>query len=101
MRALAFGTLALLSLGLGGCLNEENGLSQEVVATGTVHFVDLEGGFYGLVAEDGARYLPLNLPKNFQAEGMRVRFRGKLRPEVVTIQQWGTPLELLEIERAP
>ena len=32
------------------------------------------GGFYGIVADDGERYLPADLPQEFRADGLRVRF---------------------------
>ncbi|VAX34664.1 hypothetical protein MNBD_NITROSPIRAE03-1102, partial [hydrothermal vent metagenome] len=31
-----------------------------------VKWIPLEGGFYGLVAKDGRRFLPLNLPPEFR-----------------------------------
>lgn len=96
MRPLAWTALLTLSLTLSGCLPAGR---LAVTGSGTVHFVDLEGGFFGLVADDGTRYLPLNLPPAFRVDGLRVRFRGRPRPEVVTVTQWGTPLELLEIGR--
>ena len=66
---------------------------------GTIQFFDLEGGFYGLVADDGARYDPLNLDEAFQQDGLRVRFRARLRTGVMTIRQWGKPVEILEMAR--
>lgn len=66
---------------------------------GRVQYVDLEGGFYGIVTEDGTRYNPLNLEAAYQEDGITVRFRGVRQEDVVTIQMWGTPLRLMEIER--
>lgn len=68
-----------------------------VSATGTVRYVDLEGGFYGIVSRDDQRYLPQNLPDSLRHDGRHVRFRGTLQRDVVTIQQWGTPIELIDI----
>ena len=70
-----------------------------VVGVGTITFFDLEGGFYGLVADDGARYDPLNLDEAFRQDGLRVRFRAKLRTGVMTIRQWGKPVEIQEMSR--
>ncbi len=71
----------------------------QVAGVGTIQFFDLEGGFYGLVADDGARYDPLNLDEAFQQDGLRVRFRARLRTGVLTIRQWGKPVEILEMAR--
>ena len=70
-----------------------------VSGVGVVTYVDLEGGFYGIVVGDSARYNPLNLDAAFQEDGLRVRFRGVLQTDVMTTQMWGTPLEILEITR--
>lgn len=80
----------------GSAAAEEEGF---VAGTGTIVYQDLEGGFYGLIADaDSARYNPINLEASFQEDGLRVRFEG--RPaDVMTVQMWGTPLELTRIER--
>lgn len=79
-----------------GCTGGEEGT---VTGTGTVTYIDLEGGFYGIVADDGTHYLPLDLDPAFAQDGLRVRFT--LRPvDVATIQQWGTPAEVVSIETA-
>lgn len=65
--------------------------------TGTIQYIDLEGGFFGIVADDGAKYLPINLDEAFQKDGMRVRFEAE-PVDVMTIYQWGTPVRLLSIE---
>ena len=70
-----------------------------VSGVGVVTYVDLEGGFYGIVVGDSTRYNPLNLDAAFQEDGLRVRFRGVLQTDVMTTQMWGTPLEILEITR--
>ena len=70
-----------------------------VSGVGTITFFDLEGGFYGLVADDGARYDPMNLDEAFQQDGLRVRFRARLQTGVMTIRQWGKPVEIVEIAR--
>ena len=73
--------------------------SDQARGVGTITFFDLEGGFYGLVADDGARYDPMNLDEAFKEDGLRVRFHVRLRTGVMTIRQWGKPAEILEITR--
>jgi hypothetical protein len=68
-----------------------------VEGTGVIHYVDLEGGFYGLTAETGARYFPMDLPEHVTRDGQRVRFRIRVRSDVMTVTMWGTPAEVLEI----
>jgi hypothetical protein len=91
---LAIGAAALAC----GCLDAGTGPEAAITASGTVTYIDLEGGFYGIVASDGARYLPLNLPAEFREDGLSVSFEAEPEEDVATIQQWGTPVTLLSIE---
>lgn len=91
--ALLLATVAAVCI--SGCLGEPE--PPTVSGAGTVQFIDLEGGFYGIVTDDGIQYLPLNLPEEFSEDGLAIEFTGYLREDVATIQQWGTPLELTEI----
>jgi hypothetical protein len=70
-----------------------------VTITGTVRFIELEGGFFGIVSDTGKHYLPLNLGRDFRAHGLRVRIEGRLRKDIVTTSMWGTPLEIHGIEK--
>jgi len=64
---------------------------------GTVQYYNLEGGFYGIVTTDGKRILPMNLSKEYKIIGAVIKFRGKAL-DVKTIQQWGTPFKLTEVQ---
>jgi uncharacterized protein YidB (DUF937 family) len=56
--------------------------------TGTINYINLEGGFYGLVADDGQKYLPKDLAQDLKVNGLRV-----------SLYMWGTPVEVLSIEK--
>ncbi len=64
---------------------------------GRVQFLNLEGGFYGIITDSGKKVLPMNMAKEFAQNGAIVRFKGRVK-NVMTIQQWGTPLTITEIE---
>ena len=68
---------------------------------GTINYINLEGGFYGITADDGQKYLPKELAREFRVDGLRVRFQVKILTGVATIYMWGTPVEALSIERVP
>ena len=71
----------------------------EISLTGTVEHVELEGGFWGVIGDDGKRYDVVNLPKEFRTQGLRVRFVGRLRPDRVSFHMWGVIVEVISIEK--
>ena len=72
-------------------------LGEEVKAEGRIQYIDLEGGFYGIVAADGRSYLPLNLNKEFQVDGMKVSFTARTVPDTLGIYMWGIPVTVISI----
>lgn len=78
------------------CTSENDDL---ISATGTLRYVSLEGGFYGIVADDSAHYEPINLAEEFQVDGLRVRFEAKPRDDLGSFRMWGRIIELVRIER--
>ena len=73
---------------------------EPIKIVGTIKHIDLEGGFFGLLSDDKKKYLPLNLAKEFQKDGLRVEVMGLPKSDVITIAQWGTPLEIKSIKKA-
>lgn len=70
-----------------------------VSGTGTIGFLNFEGGFYGIVSDDGEHYDPVNLSREFQVDGLRVRFEVKVLQGVGSIHMWGKVVSILHIER--
>lgn len=101
--SLFFGAFLLLM----GCAASDNSNTnddveasgEQTMTRGTVRYVDLEGGFYGIEGEDGAKYNPMNLAEEYREDGLAVRFRYRKRDDVMTTQMWGQNVEILEIER--
>lgn len=75
-----------------------------ISAVGTVRYIDLEGGFYGITVTEGLvnpavhRYLPVNLAEPYREDGVRVRFRAVPAENVATIFQWGLPIVIRDIQ---
>ena len=59
----------------------------------------LEGGFCGLVAEDGQRYEPVNLPLEFCQDGLAVKVSGERIVGGISFRMWGKQLRIETIER--
>jgi hypothetical protein len=72
-----------------------------VSGNGTITHVNLEGGFYGIIADGGIQYEPANLDASFAQDNMRVSFQGKIRTDIVNVHQWGSMLELTKLEKLP
>ena len=98
----------LLTIILIGCTGDPNQnvepqnpyLESEIIyGKGTIKFINLEGGFFGIVGEDGKKFDPIDLNDKFKQDGLRVRFKLKLTSDVLTIRMWGTPVEIVEIEK--
>ncbi len=78
-------------------LTQDDTPQDTVRGAGTIRHLDLEGGFYGIVADGGARYDPGRLDEELQQDGLRVRFEVKIRTGVMSLRMWGTPVTILAI----
>ncbi len=95
----------MLILCFAGCKTSEQAPEEEAMAqmedgiTATVKYIELEGGFYGIETDDGDSYLPLNLSEEYEEDGLRIVFKMKSRPDVMTTRMWGKTIEILEIAK--
>jgi hypothetical protein len=65
--------------------------------SGTVRFVDLEGGLWLIEADDGTRYQPLELVEAFRKDGLRVKGDALRRDNMMSIGMSGPMIEVLSI----
>lgn len=66
--------------------------------TGTVKYISLEGGFYGIITDDNKNLDPLNLSKEFQVDGKRIYFKYIGKKDMASFHMWGTIVEIIEIK---
>jgi hypothetical protein len=101
-------TVCVALLVLAGCrhadapdrANTPTGIGQRArTVTGTVRYIDVEGGFFGIVADDGTKLDPVNLPEDFRKDGVRIQVRVVATKDTVSLRMWGTPVRLIEIKR--
>lgn len=69
-----------------------------IEGTGTIIYLNLEGGFYGIISND-KHYKPINLPPEIETDGLRVKFKAKIRKDLVSIHMWGVLIELTYIKK--
>ena len=67
-----------------------------VVFKGEIVFLDFEGGFYGIIGNNDKHYDPINLPKEFQEEGLKVFVVARIR-ELASFHMWGVIIEIQHI----
>ena len=90
--------ILLFSISLIGWNFQRTSSEKEVIsASGTIKYISLEGGFYGIITQKGEKYLPLNLPEEFKEDGLKVWFKAKPK-KAITIYMWGKPIEILKIK---
>jgi len=112
MNVSSIFSLVFLSFMLMGCQQQSGIVPEELPMTekkeqmvqqakwqqGEVVFVELEGGFWGIITNDGQKILPHGLPKALAVAGSKVRFQGKIIKDAVTIQQWGQVVKITKAE---
>ena len=89
-------SILVFSLFFTGCL--PGNPTSRFTATGTVTYIDLEGGFYGIIGDNQENYDPINLPDEFQQDGLKVTFTAKFRDDLADYHMWGRIIEILQIE---
>jgi len=65
---------------------------------GTVRYIPIEGGFYGIEGDDAVNYDPVNLPHEFQKEGLRIEFVYREGDDLITFHMWGKVIEILSVK---
>lgn len=78
--------------------DEEPPVEPDYQYQGTVTYIGLEGGFYGVITKSGKKLLPMDLDKKYFQDGAIIQFNGKAAEGMMTIQQWGTPFNFSEVK---
>ena len=65
-----------------------------VSGSGRVIYLDNEGGFYGIICDNGTTYDPVNLPGDYQVDELRVKFNGTVLANQTGIHMWGTMITI-------
>jgi hypothetical protein len=67
--------------------------------TGTVTRQDVEGGLWVIRTQDGANYNAINLPREFQVEGVAIEADARRRENVPASQTAGPQIDILRIRK--
>jgi inhibitor of cysteine peptidase len=72
--------------------------NRAINTTGTIVYLDLEGGFYGIIGDDDNHYDPTNLPTDFEIDGLRVAFSALRRDDLGSFHMWGIIIQIINIQ---
>lgn len=78
--------------------NEPKQANQQMIVKGQILHQKMEGGFYGFIAHNGKKYMPTGLPDEFRKDGLIVELKVELMPDMLTTQQFGEVIKILEIK---
>ena len=92
-------SVAIPLLVIGQINYSENSDQDIVYGTGEIVYNPLEGGFFGIKADDGNNYDPLNLPSEFEVEGLKVEFIGEILHDWYSIHMWGQIIRIIFIQK--
>lgn len=90
-------SVALTQNDVPPALDDDQDITDLIVGSGTIQFIELEGGFYGIISDDGEQYLPLNLPQEFEQDGLGVQFTLEVVEDHFSFFMWGVSVEIIDI----
>ena len=61
---------------------------------GKVVYKNIEMGFWGIEANNGRKWLPVNLPSRLEKEGLEVEISGNSVDDFFSTIMWGDPIEI-------
>ncbi|MFX1551339.1 MAG: hypothetical protein ACFFB9_13400 [Promethearchaeota archaeon] len=83
---------------IGQIIPSQNSNQNLIYGTGVITYVPLEGGFFGIISDDGNEYDPINLQPEFEIDGLRIIFMGQLL-NLYSIHMWGRIIRILFIQK--
>ena len=98
-KILALALVIVFTVSAIVVVNEIKSKEDIVLGTGTVTFLAFEGGFYGIVGDDGEHYDPLNMAQEFKSDGLRVYFEARILRDTVSFHMWGKIVSILKIHK--
>lgn len=89
--------IAFCTADMSGCKkNSDN--DSDFAGTGTVRYIYIEGGFYGIEDDSGQNYDPIDLPDEFKIDGLRVRYNYVPRFDMTSVHMWGTMIQVIDMQ---
>ncbi|WP_412972890.1 hypothetical protein [Glaciecola sp. MF2-115] len=71
--------------------------SEEITLKGQVLFQEMEGGFFGFIDENGKKYTPMGMNKEYLRHGLVIELTGTPLPNMMTITQFGEVIKVSNV----
>lgn len=65
---------------------------------GRSEYISLETGFWGIVADNGEKYLPINMPEQLKTKGAEVECTVVDASDMDSMFQWGTLVRVVSFK---
>ena len=70
---------------------------QAIAIGGQVVYRDKDGGFYGILADNGGQFEPILLDQQFKTDGARIKITGTLDPTHLGKHGWGNIVDIQKV----
>lgn len=112
-NATSFVNLFIFALGISGCQQSNSthfspshqdkvmtsapsGSKQNLLTlTGTLRYLQIEGGFFGFESDNGKKYTFKGLEPTLRVANIRLKVTGFIREDIMTTTQYGSVLEVV------
>ena len=64
---------------------------------GKVVYQNIGTGIWGIIADNGTQYEPVNLPEKLKKEGKRVNLTAR-ESDTFSLFMWGSPIEVVSVD---
>jgi hypothetical protein len=92
---IIFAAILVIVFVVSSCTTD---IGDNFIGTGTIVYLSIEGGFYGIKGDDGRSYDPVNLSNDFRKDGLRVRFEAKELKGQASFHMWGSLVQIIHIQ---
>lgn len=65
---------------------------------GKANYIDLSGGFWGIIADDGKKFRAVNMPEQFKAKDYLVDCLAEVVDMDFDIFMWGKPIRIISFK---
>jgi len=66
----------------------------------TVQFIDLSGGFWAFLGENGEKWrpFPADFPEELKKNGLKLALSAELLPDAPSFIMWGTEIDIISYQ---